>query len=220
MAIHSRSSTDTDTATSTDLVAPTDIGGQITGTPYGRTGRARPRGTSGQSGTRRRQGAFRRRPARRRGGRLCHRPGRRAEYRLRGGPLAGRLPAPIDDIPDYKLQENNRSKDDKPEDIPFSDNVSFYETLKEQLDMQALTPEEKQLGEYLIGSLDDDGLLRKSIDTLIDELAIYQGINATPQEAEHVLSIIPGTSTRRASARENLQECLLTANQAQGRFAL
>ena len=58
-----------------------------------------------------------------------------------------------DDIPDYKLQENNRSRDEKPEDIPFSDNVSFYETLKEQLDMQDLTPEEKQLGEYLIGSL-------------------------------------------------------------------
>ena len=80
-----------------------------------------------------------------------------------------------DDIPDYKLQENNRSQDDKPEEIPFSDSISFYETLKEQLDMQNLTPEEKQLGEYLIGSLDDDGLLRKSMDTLIDELAIYKG---------------------------------------------
>lgn len=50
-----------------------------------------------------------------------------------------------DDIPDYKLQENNRSKGETPEEIPFSDNVSFYETLKEQLDMQNLTPEEKQL---------------------------------------------------------------------------
>ena len=79
-----------------------------------------------------------------------------------------------DDIPDYKLQENNRSKGETPEEIPFSDNVSFYETLKEQLDMQNLTPEEKQLGEYLIGSLDDDGLLRKSTESLMDELAIYQ----------------------------------------------
>ena len=74
--------------------------------------------------------------------------------------------------------------------------------------MQALTPEEKQLGEYLIGSLDDDGLLRKSIDTLIDELAIYQGINATPQEAEHVLSIIQDFDPAGIGAR-NLQECLL-----------
>ena len=81
-----------------------------------------------------------------------------------------------DDIPDYKLQENNRSKGETPEEIPFSDSVSFYETLKEQLDMQDLTPEEKQLGEYLIGSLDDDGLLRKTTEALMDELAIYQGI--------------------------------------------
>ena len=95
-----------------------------------------------------------------------------------------------DDIPDYKLQENNRSKDDKAEDIPFSDTVSFYETLKEQLDMQHLTPEEKQLGEYLIGSLDDDGLLRKSTDTLADELAIYQGVYTTPEQLERVLAVI------------------------------
>ena len=113
-----------------------------------------------------------------------------------------------DDIPDYKLQENNRSRDEKPEDIPFSDNVSFYETLKEQLDMQDLTPEEKQLGEYLIGSLDDDGLLRKNIDAIIDELAIYQGINATPEEVEHVLSIIQDFDPAGIGAR-SLQECLL-----------
>ena len=113
-----------------------------------------------------------------------------------------------DDIPDYKLQENNRSKNDTPEDIPFSDNVSFYETLKEQLDMQALTPEEKQLGEYLIGSLDDDGLLRKSIDSIIDELAIYQGISTTPEEVEHVLSVIQDFDPAGIGAR-NLQECLL-----------
>lgn len=113
-----------------------------------------------------------------------------------------------DDIPDYKLQENNRSQDDKPEEIPFSDSISFYETLKEQLDMQNLTPEEKQLGEYLIGSLDDDGLLRKSMDTLIDELAIYQGISTTPEKLEHVLSIIQDFDPAGIGARD-LQECLL-----------
>lgn len=113
-----------------------------------------------------------------------------------------------DDIPDYKLQENNRSQDDKPEEIPFSDSISFYETLKEQLDMQNLTSEEKQLGEYLIGSLDDDGLLRKSMDTLIDELAIYQGISTTPEKLEHVLSIIQDFDPAGIGAR-NLQECLL-----------
>ena len=113
-----------------------------------------------------------------------------------------------DDIPDYKFQENNRSKDDQAEDIPFSDSVSFYETLKEQLDMQHLTPEEKQLGEYLIGSLDDDGLLRKSTETLADELAIYQGVYTTPEQLERVLSVIQDFDPAGIGAR-SLQECLL-----------
>lgn len=113
-----------------------------------------------------------------------------------------------DDIPDYKLQENNKSKENAPEEIPFSDNVSFYETLKEQLDMQNLSPEEKQLGEYIIGSLDDDGLLRKSVDALVDELAIYQGVSTSQEELEHVLAIIQDFDPPGIGAR-SLQECLL-----------
>lgn len=74
--------------------------------------------------------------------------------------------------------------------------------------MQELTPEEKQLGEYLIGSLDDDGLLRKTTDALIDELAIYQGISTTPEQLEHVLSIIQDFDPAGIGAR-SLQECLL-----------
>ena len=113
-----------------------------------------------------------------------------------------------DDIPDYKLQENNRSRGETPEEIPFSDNISFYETLKEQLDMHELTPKEKELGEYIIGSLDDDGILRKSADTLMDELAIYQGISTTPEELQHILNIIQSFDPAGIGAR-NLQECLL-----------
>lgn len=113
-----------------------------------------------------------------------------------------------DDIPDYKLQENNYSKDDQPEDIPFSDNISFYETLKEQLDMQELSPKEKELGEYLIGSLDDDGMLRKLLDAIADELAIYQGVETTPEELERVLTVIQDFDPAGIGAR-SLQECLL-----------
>ncbi|KAA6306772.1 RNA polymerase sigma-54 factor 1, partial [termite gut metagenome] len=78
-----------------------------------------------------------------------------------------------DDIPDYKLQENNRSKDKQAEDIPFSDTTSFYELLQEQLGEQDLTEHQKALAEYLIGSFDDDGLLRKSLKNISEELAIY-----------------------------------------------
>lgn len=113
-----------------------------------------------------------------------------------------------DDIPDYKLQENNRSKGEQVEEIPFSDATSFYETLKEQLSERDLTQHQRELAEYLIGSLDDDGLLRKSLDSISDELAIYVGIEATPQELEDVLKIIQDFDPAGLGARD-LQECLL-----------
>lgn len=113
-----------------------------------------------------------------------------------------------DDIPDYKLQEHNRSKGEVAEEIPFSDSVSFYEMLLEQLRMQHLTEEEEIIAEYLIGSLDDDGLLRKGMNTLIDELAIYRGLYIDKVEIERILSIIQSFDPAGIGAR-NLQECLL-----------
>ena len=113
-----------------------------------------------------------------------------------------------DDIPDYKLQENNRSREEQPEEIPFSDATSFYETLKEQLNECELTDHQQELAEYLIGSLDDDGLLRKSLDSISDELAIYAGVDATPAELEQVLKVIQDFDPAGLGAR-NLQECLL-----------
>ena len=64
------------------------------------------------------------------------------------------------------------------------------------------------MGEYLIGSLDDDGLLRKSTDTLADELAIYQGVYTTPEQLERVLAVIQDFDPAGIGAR-SLQECLL-----------
>ena len=113
-----------------------------------------------------------------------------------------------DDIPDYKLQENNRSKGEQAEEIPFSDATSFYETLRQQLGEQDLTPHQRELAEYLIGSLDDDGLLRKSLDSISDELAIYAGIEATTGELEEALRIIQDFDPAGLGAR-TLQECLL-----------
>jgi len=112
-----------------------------------------------------------------------------------------------DDIPDYKLQENNRSKGEKAEEIPFSDATSFYEILKEQLGERNLTEHEQELAEYIIGSLDDDGLLRKSLESINDELAIYAGVNTCEEELEEVLKIIQDFDPAGLGAR-NLQECL------------
>ena len=113
-----------------------------------------------------------------------------------------------DDIPDYKLQENNRSKDEQAEDIPFSDSTSFYEILKEQLRERNLTEHQRDLVEYLIGSLDDDGLLRKSLESICDELVIYAGIESTEEELEEALCILQDFDPAGIGAR-SLQECLL-----------
>ncbi len=113
-----------------------------------------------------------------------------------------------DDIPDYKLQEHNRSKEQTAEEIPFSDAVSFYEILKDQLRMQNFNEEKREIAEYLIGSLDDDGLLRKSTESLIDELAIYRGIYTNAETLDKILETIQDFDPAGIGAR-NLQECLL-----------
>lgn len=100
------------------------------------------------------------------------------------------------------------SKDADFEEYLYGDTVSFYDKLKEQMAMEELTPQQAAIMEYMIGSLDDDGLLRKSLDTLADELAIYQGIDVTPQALEEVLAKIQTFDPAGVGAR-NLQECLL-----------
>lgn len=113
-----------------------------------------------------------------------------------------------DDIPDYKLQENNRSREGMIEEIPFSDVTSFYEILKEQLCELDITEHQHDLAEYIIGSLDDDGLLRKSLESMVDELAIYVGIETSEKELERVLRLIQSFDPVGIGAR-TLQECLL-----------
>lgn len=114
-----------------------------------------------------------------------------------------------DDIPDYKLKDNNYTREsEQAEEIPFSDSVSFYQILSEQLGERNLSEHERQLAEYLIGSLDDDGLLRKSLESLTDELAIYSGIETSEKELENVLRIIQDFDPAGIGARD-LKECLL-----------
>ena len=110
-----------------------------------------------------------------------------------------------EDLPVYHGGSNTFENQDEP---VYGDTVSFYDQLKEQMGFINLSPREHDIMEYLIGSLDDDGLLRKRLDTISDELAIYQNIDASVKEIEHVLHLLqefdpPGIGGR------SLQECLL-----------
>ena len=90
----------------------------------------------------------------------------------------------------------------------YGQSVSFYDQLNEQMAMVDLTDQERDVMEYLIGSLDDDGLLRKELHSIADELAIYHGIDMTEEQIEQVLLKLQDFDPAGIGAR-SLQECLL-----------
>jgi len=114
-----------------------------------------------------------------------------------------------DDIPDYRLQTKNYSKDeDKRTEIPFSVGFSFHEHLESQLSLRDLTDKQKILGEYILGNIDEDGYLRRELINIVDDLAFLQNIETTEGELEEVLSIIQDLEPAGVGAR-TLRECLL-----------
>ena len=94
------------------------------------------------------------------------------------------------------------------EEMIYGQSESFYDQLMEQVGESELTDRQRDIMEYLIGSLDDDGLLRKPSDVISDELAIYHNIDATHEEIEHVLKVLQDFDPAGIGAR-SLQECLL-----------
>jgi RNA polymerase sigma-54 factor len=113
-----------------------------------------------------------------------------------------------EDIPAYKLQARNFSKDDKHEDIPFSTGTTFHEHLISQLGLRILTERQRNIAEYIIGNVDEDGYLRREVDEIIDDLAFAQNIEVDEREALDVLEIVQDFDPAGVAARD-LQECLL-----------
>ena len=77
-----------------------------------------------------------------------------------------------DEIPNYRIQSNNQSSDDETREIPFSGGTSFHEYLENQLQNLILNDVEKPVAEFLIGSIDNSGYLRRSEEDIIDDLAL------------------------------------------------
>ena len=114
-----------------------------------------------------------------------------------------------DEIPEYRLQANNYSKDDdKRMDIPFSSGSSFHEHLATQLGLRDLTEKQKILGEYILGNIDEDGYLRRELINIVDDLAFLQNITTTEEELEEVLEVIQDLEPAGVGAR-TLRECLI-----------
>lgn len=114
-----------------------------------------------------------------------------------------------DNLNDYgsKYDQNGEDDDDRKE-IPIAIQNSFFESLQAQLDLVPLSDKDFRIGQQIIGSLDDDGYLRRPIGSLIDDLAFSQNVFAEEDEVLEMLKVIQSFDPAGVGARD-LQECLL-----------
>ena len=113
-----------------------------------------------------------------------------------------------DETPDYKTQTNNYSDDDEDRESPLTAPVSFHQDLINQLNTFILNDEEREIAEFLVGSIDDMGYIRRSIADIVDDMAFTQGIYTDEKTVEKMLHVIHELEPSGVGARD-LQECLL-----------
>ena len=113
-----------------------------------------------------------------------------------------------DETPDYKLQSNNYSDDDEDKNIPFAASVTFHQDLLNQLNTFILSDDDRDIAEFLVGSIDDMGYIRRNVQDIVDDMAFTQGIYTDEKQVERILHIIHELEPSGVGARD-LQECLL-----------
>ena len=113
-----------------------------------------------------------------------------------------------DETPDYKLQANNYSDDDEEYSSPLAAPTTFHQDLINQLNTFLLTDKEREIAEFLVGSIDDDGYLRRDVSDIVDDMAFTQGIYTDEKAVEKMLHIIQDLDPSGVGARD-LHECLL-----------
>jgi RNA polymerase sigma-54 factor len=113
-----------------------------------------------------------------------------------------------DETPDYKTQANNYSDDDEERESPLVAPISFHQDLINQLNTFILNDQEREIAEFLVGSIDDMGYIRRSIPDMVDDMAFTQGIYTDEKMVERMLHIIHELEPSGVGARD-LQECLL-----------
>ncbi|MCX6189129.1 MAG: RNA polymerase factor sigma-54 [Bacteroidetes bacterium] len=113
----------------------------------------------------------------------------------------------FDDNDGFHLGED-LTGDEEPKEFFIATSSTFHENLKEQLTAFKLTEAEHQLAEYIIGSIDDDGYLRRSLMAMANDIAFSLNTETTPIVLEHLLKIIQTMEPAGIGARD-LQECLV-----------
>ena len=113
-----------------------------------------------------------------------------------------------DDTPSYKSRINNYSKDDKQRPVFLTEGRSLPEYLLEQLGFRNLSERDMRLAAYLVGSIDEDGYLRRHLQYVADDIAFTLGIETSAEELERLLGVLHELEPAGIGAR-NLRECLL-----------
>jgi RNA polymerase sigma-54 factor len=113
-----------------------------------------------------------------------------------------------DEIPTYKTQSNNYAADDDEKDIPFASGTSFTQHLKNQINTYRLTENQEIITDFLIGSIDESGYLRRELIDVMDDLAFTQNIYTSIDELEQLLKLVQELDPAGVGARD-LKECLV-----------
>jgi RNA polymerase sigma-54 factor len=119
-----------------------------------------------------------------------------------------------DDVADYKLKDDNYPEDDDKKQLPFKTETSFYQVLLDQLGLLKVDEKAQKIAEQIVGSIDEDGYLRRETSAIVDDLAFRQNIMATEEEVEAIIQRIQQFDPPGVGARD-LQECLLLQLQRQ-----
>ena len=112
-----------------------------------------------------------------------------------------------DEIPSYRTQANNYSSDDDEKSVPYASGTSFTQHLINQLNTFRLDEEERQIAEFLVGSVDESGYIRRSLEDIMDDLAFTQNVYTSIEKIEHVLKVVQQLDPAGVAARD-LKECL------------
>lgn len=112
-----------------------------------------------------------------------------------------------DEVPDYRTQANNYSADDEEKTMPYAAGTSFTQHLKNQLNTFRLDDEERDIAEFLVGSVDESGYIRRELSDIMDDLAFTQNVYTTEDKIKNVLKTVHQLDPAGVGAR-NLQECL------------
>ena len=113
-----------------------------------------------------------------------------------------------DEVGDYKLRDDNYPEEDEGRQLPYKAETSFYELMTTQLGLLRLEEKEQAIAEQIVGSLDEDGYLRRETSAIVDDLAFRQNISATEAEVESLIKRIQHFDPPGVAARD-LRECLL-----------